>query len=227
MRRRRRAGAAVHPKPRLYLLHVWRRRHQRGQEPGSAGQDPEGRQVHPRHPLHLHRQHPGGHQGAAAELSGPRHQPHAGPAGRPALRLDRHRRRPALRHRAGEVCAQGIRRQVHHRRGRLPRGPHRLPQPGGRHRLPQAEAGRGRGLYHDPAVLGYGPVQILAGGHPQRRYLDARGRGHHAHPGHVRHHQHGPQPQRLRHAPQALRDHLQELDLPQPLLRGPEDRQGR
>ena len=38
----------------------------------------------------------------------------------------------------------GVRRQVHHRRGRLSRGPHRLPLPGGRHRLPEAEAGQRR-----------------------------------------------------------------------------------
>ena len=40
-------------------------------------------------------------------------------------------RRSALCHRAGEVRPAGVRRQVHHRRGRLSRGPYRLPQPGG------------------------------------------------------------------------------------------------
>ena len=91
VRQGRRSGQAVHPEARLYLLYLRRRRHQRRQEPGSSRQDPEGRQVHPCYPLHLHRQHQGRHQGKAADLPGSRHRPYARPPRRPALRLDRHR----------------------------------------------------------------------------------------------------------------------------------------
>ena len=58
-------------------------------------------------------------------------------------------------------------------------------------------------------------IAFLARRHPRRGHLAAGRRGHHADPRSGRDHQHGSQPQRLRHGPQALRDHLQELDLPE------------
>ena len=62
--------------------------------------------------------------------------------------------------------------------------------------------------------------RLLAGRHPRRWHLDACGCGHHAHSGPGSNHQHGPQPQRLRHAPRAVRNHFQKLDFPEPIRQG-------